>query len=100
MNKLESENIKIRVKEPVYLENISEVFEKIDLKWSKCHRKPVKMYMLDGGKYCCASGILFIKATLSNYPFTDLTIIIVFFNHYQLCILNCRSLGEGIITYL
>jgi hypothetical protein len=74
MNKLESDNIKIRVKEPVYLENISEVFEKIDLKWSKCHRKPVKMYMLDEEKYCCASGILFIKATLSNYLFTDLTI--------------------------
>lgn len=66
MNKLESEQTKIRVKEPVYLENISDIFGKIDIKWSKCHRKTVKMYMLDEDKYCCASGILFIKATLSN----------------------------------
>lgn len=75
MNKLESDNIKIRVKEPVYLKNISEIFENIDSKWSKCHRKTVNMYMLDEEKYCCASGILFIKATLSNDPFTNLTII-------------------------
>lgn len=66
MNKSESDQIKIRVKEPVYLENISDMFEKIDLKWSKCHRKAVKVYMLDSQKYCCASGILFIKSTLSN----------------------------------
>lgn len=66
MNKIESDQTRIRVKEPVYLENITDMFEKIDLKWSKYHRKEVKMYMLDGEKYCCASGILFIKATLSN----------------------------------
>lgn len=66
MNKIESDQTKIRVKEPIYLENIKEIFNKIDLKWSKCHRKPVKMCMLDDEKYCCASGILFIKATLSN----------------------------------
>lgn len=66
MNKIESDQIKIRVKEPVYIENIIDIFEKIDLRWSKCHRKLVKMYMLDCEKYCCASGILFIKATLSN----------------------------------
>lgn len=67
MNKIDTDKTRIRVKEPVYLENISEIFEKIDLRWSKFHRKSVKMYMLDSEKYCCASGILFIKATLSNY---------------------------------
>lgn len=66
MNKIESDQIRIRVKEPVYLDNITDMFEKIDLRWSKNHRKDVKMYMLDNEKYCCASGILFIKATLSN----------------------------------
>uniref|UniRef100_A0A2S2NHU6 Cap-specific mRNA (Nucleoside-2'-O-)-methyltransferase 1 n=2 Tax=Schizaphis graminum TaxID=13262 RepID=A0A2S2NHU6_SCHGA len=67
MNKIESDKTRIRVKEPVYLENIPEIFEKIDLRWSKFHRKSVKMYMLDSEKYCCASGILFIKATLSPW---------------------------------
>lgn len=66
MNKLESEQMKIRVKEPMYVENISDVFGKIDTKWSKFHRKTVQMYMLDEKKYCCASGMLFVKATLSN----------------------------------
>lgn len=66
MNKIESDQTKIRVKEPVYLENISDIFQKIDLRWSKHHRKDVKMCKLDNEKYCCASGVLFIKATLSN----------------------------------
>lgn len=72
MNKIESDKTRIRVKEPVYLENISDIFEKIDFRWSKFHRKSVKMYMLDNEKYCCASGILFIKATLSNYTIINL----------------------------
>lgn len=67
MNKIESDQTKIRVKEPVYLNNITEMFEKIDHRWSKFHRKRVKMYMLNNEKYCCASGILFVKATLSNF---------------------------------
>lgn len=66
MNKSESEQTKIRVKQPVYLENITDMFEKIDSKRSKHHRKFVKMYKLDNQKYCCASGILFIKSTLCN----------------------------------
>lgn len=66
MNKIESDQMKIRVKEPVYLDNISDIFDKIDLRLSKHHRKTVKMYTLDNEKYCCASGILFIKATLSE----------------------------------
>lgn len=66
MNKSESDQTKIRVKQPVCLENITEMFEKIDIKWSKIHKKDVKMYELDNQKYCCASGILFIKSTLSN----------------------------------
>lgn len=66
MNKIDSDQTKIRVKEPVDLGNIRNIFEKIDLRWSKFHRKPVKMYLLNSEKYCCASGLLFIKATLSN----------------------------------
>jgi len=66
MNKIESDQTKIRVKEPIYLENIADMFERINERWSKYHRKAVNMYMLDNEKYCCASGILFIKATLSN----------------------------------
>lgn len=69
MNKMKSDEIKIRVKEPVYLDNITHIFEKIDIRWSKCHRKEVQMFMLDNEKYCCASGILFIKAALSNLCF-------------------------------
>jgi len=79
MNKIESDKTRIRVKEPVYLENIPEIFEKIDLRWSKSHRKSVKMYILDSEKYCCASGILFIKATLSNYTNYK------FYYYYYLC---------------
>lgn len=67
MNKIESDQTRIRVKEPIYLVDITDMFEKIDFRWSKYHRKNVKMYMLDSEKYCCASGILFIKATQSNF---------------------------------
>jgi len=72
MNKIESDQTKIRVKEPVYLENITDIFDKIDLRWSKHHRKTVKMFMLDNEKYCSAAGILFIKATLSNLSFLQI----------------------------
>lgn len=91
MNKIDSDQTKIRVKEPVYLGNIRNIFEKIDLRWSKFHRKPVKMYLLDSEKYCCASGLLFIKATLSN-KHTCLPKRYASFLIYG-CVLNCRSLG-------
>ncbi|XP_050440326.1 cap-specific mRNA (nucleoside-2'-O-)-methyltransferase 1 isoform X2 [Adelges cooleyi] len=65
MNKQDPDQTKIRVKEPVYLTEISEMFEKIDLRWSKCHRKDVQMYSLDERKYCSATGILFINGTAS-----------------------------------
>lgn len=66
MNKVGSDQIKIRVKEPVNLDKITDIFEKIDLRWSKYLRKDVKMFMLDSDKYCCAAGMLFIKATSSK----------------------------------
>lgn len=75
MNKIDSDQTKIRVKEPVYLENITDIFDKIDLRWSKHHRKTVKMFMLDNEKYCSAAGILFIKATLSNLSFYKFYIV-------------------------
>lgn len=65
MNALDSDQTKIRVKEPEYLENISEVFDRIELKWSKYHRKEVKMYSLDEHKYCWVTGMLFIDSTMS-----------------------------------
>ncbi|XP_050548974.1 cap-specific mRNA (nucleoside-2'-O-)-methyltransferase 1 isoform X2 [Daktulosphaira vitifoliae] len=67
MNTLDSDQTKIRVKEPEYLENISEIFERIDLRWSKYHRKQVKMYSLDERKYCWANGMLFINATMKPW---------------------------------
>lgn len=66
MNKIKSDQTKIRVKEPIFFENIRNISERLDVRFSKCHRKPVTMYLLDDEKYYCASGILFIKATLSK----------------------------------
>lgn len=66
MNKIQSGQIKIKVKEPVSLKNIRAISKRTDLRFSKFHRKSVYMYILDNKKYYCASGIFFIKATLSN----------------------------------
>lgn len=96
MNKIvSSQQTKIRVKEPIYLENIKDIFDKIDFKWSKFHRKPVAMCMLDKQKYCCASGILFIKATLSNITFLIKIFLFFFFKKIIVCffIINYRSMG-------